>query len=409
MYRLGTWILALALAAGGGMPTAAQELTARARLMQQGSAIFDEGAGVAAELALTQGVPYRVFTLDAPRRLVVDLREVSFDGVDAAALERAMAVSGMRMGLFRPGWSRIVLDLDAPLALRSAEMRTDASTGEARIAIRLEPVPEAEFAARSGAPEAALWPRTPPPDAAAPKRRQTGDRPLVVVLDPGHGGIDPGAERDGHSEADLMLTFARELREVLAFSGRYEVVLTREEDVFVPLISRISIARAAGADAFLSLHADALAEGRARGASVYTLSDTASDTAAELLAERHDRADLLAGVDLAEQDDVIAGVLMDMARLETEPRSERLAGTLVEGIRAAVGKMHKRAHHYAGFSVLRAPDIPSVLIELGFMSSPKELENLVDPEWRGRFAQGILDALDTWAQADAEESRRLRQ
>ncbi|MCC6008452.1 MAG: N-acetylmuramoyl-L-alanine amidase, partial [Rhodobacteraceae bacterium] len=182
----------------------------------------------------------------------------------------------------------------------------------------------------------------------------------------------------------------------------------RDDDIFVALQSRVSQARAAGADVFLSLHADALAEGRAMGTTVYTLSETASDAASQRLAAEHDRADLLAGVDLGDQDDIIASVLMDLARTETQPRSERLARALVEGIGAATGRLYKRPHLSAGFSVLRAPDIPSVLVELGFMSDPRDLRNLLDPDWRAQAAAGIVDALETWAEADAAEAGLLR-
>lgn len=185
--------------------------------------------------------------------------------------------------------------------------------------------------------------------------------------------------------------------------------MTREDDVFVPLESRISIAHAARADVMLSLHADALAEGRASGATIYTLSETASDEASEKLAERHDCADLLAGVDLSNQDDVIAGVLMDLARLETAPRSDQLAEALVEGLRHSVGGLHKRPRLRAGFSVLKSPSFPSVLVELGFISSARDRKNLTDPNWRARAAQGIRDALQVWSVEDAARADLVRQ
>ncbi len=230
---------------------------------------------------------------------------------------------------------------------------------------------------------------------------------MFVVLDPGHGGIDPGAEYDGAVEGDLMLTFARELQEVLLRAGNFKVVLTREGDVFVPLEARVSLARNVGADVFLSLHADALVEGCASGATIYTQSDRASDIASRKLAERHDRADLLAGVDLSDQDDVIATILMELARTETAPRTDKLANALVSGLAQAVG-VHKRPRLSAGFSVLKAPDIPSVLIELGFLSSPRDLQRLRDPEWRKRAAKGVRVALQAWAAADAADALLLR-
>jgi N-acetylmuramoyl-L-alanine amidase len=218
-----------------------------------------------------------------------------------------------------------------------------------------------------------------------------------VVLDPGHGGIDPGAERDGQSEANLMLLFAREFQEVLRRDARFEVVMTRNDDSFVPLEARISIARHVAADIFLSLHADALSEGEAVGATIYTLSDEASDEASATLAARHDRDDLLAGVDLTAQDDLVATVLMDMARNETEPRTDRLAKALVQAIKAADLKMHRYPHQRAGFSVLKSPEIPSVLIELGFLSSARDLARLQDAGWRAKMAEALRQALINWS------------
>lgn len=242
----------------------------------------------------------------------------------------------------------------------------------------------------------------------APKTRQTGITPLIVVLDPGHGGIDPGAEAAGMVEAEVMLEFARELAAILRTDGM-EVVLTREDDSFVPLETRISIARAAGADLFLSLHADALEEGQATGSTIYLLAEAKSDTASRRLAERHDRADLLAGVDLARQDDTLAFVMMDMARIETRPRSERLAHEIATAITDAGVQMHQHPIQRAGFSVLKSPDIPSALLEIGFLSSPADRERLADPEWRHRLQDAVSAALVSWAKADAAEARLIRQ
>ncbi len=402
--------LVMILAVCGGAARA-QDLSALARLDATRSFIRDQGCcGLSIDLHLSQAVPYRVFTLDEPVRLVVDFREVDWGGISSAALlEGQNNASGVRFGLYRPGWSRMVVDLKGPMEVQTAGMKTDPSEGEATVQLRLIPSAEAEFSATSGAPASAMWGEPKIADMPNIMKRRTGEGPLVVVLDPGHGGIDPGAETGGASEAQLMLTFARELKEVLTRAGGFTVVMTRSEDIFVPLETRVSIARAAGADVFISLHADALSAGHAAGATVYTLSETASDEASAKLAERHERSDLLAGVDLSGQDDVIAGVLMDLARLETAPRADKLADQLVIGIRDAVGKMHKRPRQKAGFSVLKAPDIPSVLIELGFLSSADDLENLSSPVWRGWAADGIRAALAAWAITDAAEAQLLRQ
>jgi len=198
-----------------------------------------------------------------------------------------------------------------------------------------------------------------------------------------------------------VLTFAREFKELLSRSGRFRVVLTRDDDVFVPLETRVSVARASGAHLFLSLHADALAEGEAVGATLYSLDDRASDEASRALAERHSRDDLLSGVDLNGQDDLVAQVLMDMARTETMPRTERLAGQLEAAIKGAGLKMHRQAHQKAGFSVLKSPDIPSLLVELGFLSSAEDLARLSDPDWRARMAKALMAGVIAWADEDA--------
>jgi len=366
------------------------------RLIAAESRIADAGAGLRLELALGAPVPWRLFTLDAPRRLVVDLAQVDLAGADPALLDASARVTTLRMGLFRPGWSRLVLVLDAPYRVDEAAMRT--APGGTRLDIALAPATSGEFAAGAGAPDAALWPMPQGPEEG---RQAAGER-IMVVLDPGHGGLDPGAERDGATEAELMLLFARELRDVLRADGRYEVRLTRDADLFVPLAARAGIARQLGADVFLSLHADALPEGRARGATLYTLSDEATDPAAALLAARHDEADRLAGADLSGADDLVTAVLMDLVRTETAPRAEALAHHLAAAMDAAGITLYTQPVKRAGFSVLRAPDFPSVLIELGFLSEPDDLANLRSPDWRAGMARAIHDGLGAWLAQDRQ-------
>ncbi len=392
-----------------GQSALADDLSALARLDPAASRVVDDGAGIAIDLAISQAVPYRAFLLADPPRLVADFSVVEFGPSRPASLDRSARVTSLGWGPIREGWSRLVAGLDGPYRIASAEERVG-ETGEAEIRLRLAPEAADRFAAntRSGVPEVARWALPEPVAVEAPKRRQTGAEPLVVVLDPGHGGIDPGAEAGEVVEAELMLGFARELAEVLRRGGM-EVALTREEDVFVPLETRISVARAAGADVFLSLHADALAEGEATGATVYLLADAASDNASAQLAERHDRADLLAGVDLAGQDDMVAAVMMEMARIETRPRADRLAGALVTAIKASGGRMHRHPIQEAAFSVLKSPDIPSILLEVGFLSSEADRRRLADPVWRAGFQEAILAALRAWAVADAAEARLIRQ
>lgn len=389
--RAVLWALVMIWA--GCASALAQDLTALARFQPERSQIRVTETAVRLSLGLSQPVPWRVRLLADPPRLVMDFREVDWTGIDALAHD---GLPALRAGLFRPGWSRLVAELPGPMVVDSAGMQTD---GAATVEVVLRTASAEEYAARAAAPEPPGWALPEPADLPQPVAQ--GEGPMVVVLDPGHGGIDPGAERDGVNEAGLMLGFARELKELLLRDGGFEVVMTREEDTFVPLEARISIARAAGAHVFLSLHADALAEGEAVGATVYTLSDEASDAAAATLAERHDRADLLAGVDLTEQDDMVARVLMDIARTETEPRIARLVGALETTIKGAGLKMHRHPHQRAGFSVLKSPDIPSVLLELGFMSSERDLARLRDPAWRAQMAVALRDALKLWGAEDA--------
>lgn len=374
----------------------AQELSALARLLPAQSAINDTAQGARITLALSQPVPWRVRLLADPPRLILDVREVDWSGITAIPRAGA-AVTGLRAGVFRPGWSRLVVDLAGPMTVAGAGLQTGAET---RLTVNLALATPERFAIEAARPEPPGWAPAPAPVLPEGVARAPGG-PVVVVLDPGHGGIDPGAERGGFTEAALMLTFARELKALLVRDGGFEVVLTRERDEFVPLEARISAAHAARADIFLSLHADALAEGEAVGATIYTLSDEASDAASAALAERHDRDDLLSGVDLSAQDDLVAGVLMDIARTGTAPRTLRLAGALQGAITAAGLKMHRRPHQMAAFSVLKAADIPSVLLELGFLSSERDLARLTDAAWRARMAAALVAGLKAWAREDA--------
>lgn len=385
---------------------AAQGLHAVARVNVTESGMEQNWRGhTILRLQLSQGVPFRIFTLDDPARLVLDFREVDWSGVRASDLMSGeTGVQAVRFGVFQPGWSRLVADLTRPMLPEDIGMALDSVSGEAVLSLALKPVSEVDFAAAAGAPEDAHWPD---PARDAPVPPLTDDR-FVVALDPGHGGLDPGAERDGVSEKDLMLTVAHELRDVLLRTGQVDVVLTRERDMFVSLQGRVAIAHRAGADLFLSLHADALSEGGAHGATVYTLSEEASDTATAHLAERHNRADIIAGADLSGSDDEITSVLLDLARQETEPRSLALARALIKGMTEAGGPMNRRPLRRAGFSVLKSADIPSVLVEVGFLSSTRDLDNIRNPDWRRRMVEGMAQAVLAWRDSDTAKRALVR-
>ncbi|MEM6371337.1 MAG: N-acetylmuramoyl-L-alanine amidase [Pseudomonadota bacterium] len=384
----------------------AQDLSGLARVDMDGSGVTDGWFGkTTLTLSLSQGVPFRIFVLDSPARLVADFREVDFTGVAADALRGDSGrVSGLRFGTFKPGWSRLVADLSEPMLPVQIAMPVDASAGRAKLNITLEPVEKAAFSARAGAPVDPTW----GVEAAAPPTVMDQDS-FVVVIDPGHGGVDPGAVRDTTMEKDLMLGVALALRDALRRAGGVEVVLTRDTDVFVSLTGRVALAHRVGADAFVSLHADSLSEGQARGATVYTLSEDASDAASAQLAAQHERSDIIAGVDLSGTDDEVASVLMDLARTETMPRTDDLATALIDAMREAGGPMNKRPRREASFSVLKSADIPSVLVEVGFLSDKRDLANLRDPVWRAVMVEALATGILAWRDTDLARQPLVRQ
>lgn len=400
-------VLACLLALLLALPVWAQPATGLARPDLTASGLVIDETGLTLTLRISQPVPFRSFFLDAPPRLVVDFNEVDFAGAVAGDLTGAARLPGLRWGAIRPGWSRLVAELDRTYRLETATETTQ-TDGAAVIALRLAAVPPADFVSAPGAAQSALFDLPQPQPLPIPRKRQSGLAALRVVLDPGHGGIDVGATYGEINEAGLMLSFARDLSEQLIREG-IDVTLTREEDLFLPLERRMTIAREAGADLFVSLHADAIPEGEASGATVYLFDPTNSDRAAAQLAAHHDRADLLAGVDLGGADDEVATVLMDLARRETDPRARRFATHLTSQFAASSIPMHKRPVQGAYFAVLKSPDIPSVLLELGFLSSPEDRARLTDPAFRTAMATAIRRAIRDWAMEDAVEAAKLRQ
>jgi len=295
MRRIGTGIMALlavlTLALGLALPAGAQDLGARARLA--GPVTVEAGwRNLSVGVPLSQPVPWRTRLLSDPPRAVVDFRTLDWAGFDPQTVPVSGAAVALRVGSAGAGWTRLVIELDRPMGFAEAGMATDPVTGGATLALTLAPMSDTAVAAQAsalaatdGAPSADIL-------RAAAGVAPLGQRPTLVVLDPGHGGVDPGAIRDGVTEASITLAFARELAEALARTGRYQVVLTRDDDVFVSLEGRITVAHTVNADLFVSLHADALEDGEAVGATVYTLAEGATDAAAEALAERHDRDDM---------------------------------------------------------------------------------------------------------------------
>lgn len=355
---------------------------------------------------LSQPVAARAFPMTDPDRIVVDLPETTFlvDPVQGAPAGRSAAarrsareqgqgslIAAYRFGLLEPGRSRIVIDLAG--AARIVETRsTTGPGGGAVLHVDLARSDRISFVA--SALEQARAPLGEPKAASLPAPAADRDSRIVVVIDPGHGGIDIGAQGPGRVvEKEIVFEFALALARRLEESRRYRAVLTRTEDVFVPLGERVRLARAANAQLFVSIHADILNEGGVSGATVYTVSDRASDAHAARLAEKENLADKAAGFDGRETAGEISDILFDLTRRETRAYSHIFARTLVSVWKEAA-RLNKNPLRSAGFKVLQAPDVPSVLLELGYLSSQKDSQLLMDPEWRAKTAGAVARAID---------------
>ena len=334
--------------------------------------------------------PYRVYTLDAPRRLVVDFADVQFDGLSADDLIDGDRATAVRFGPLRPGWARMVIDLAEPLVVTEAGM-TGRAAGADLLVVLARASPE-EFAQNAGAPPDPGWDVAHYFDPAVIAEVAQSDG-FVVVIDPGHGGLDPGALQGGIKEADLMLAMARELAGTLNDRPGLRALLTRDADLFVPLSARLTFARDVGADLFISLHADALDTDTVRGASVYTLSSAGGDAAAQRSVERHERGDVLAGVDLTGTEDRVATVLMDLARARTQPVAQAFANTLVAEMANQGVHLNTRPLRQGQFAVLTAAAFPSVLIEAGFLSNARDRAILSTQAGRTQINHAIRDAI----------------
>ncbi len=342
---------------------------------------------------LSEGVAYAVSGLADPYRIIIDLPEVQFDlDREAGATGRGL-VSAWRYGLFAPGKSRVVLDMSGPVKIDKSFVLPPVDGQPARLVIDFVKSTRASFAtdfARAEKP------------AAEEQPHGKGDRKIVtpapsgrpvIVLDPGHGGIDSGATGHmGTLEKAVVLDFASVLKRKLEEDGLYDVHLTRTDDTFISLRKRVEIARSLGARLFISIHADSAPQSYVRGATVYTLSERASDKVAAALAERENSSDILAGVDLTEEPGEVADILIDLTRRETKNFSIFLSRAIVGELRSAA-RLIKNPQRSAGFRVLKAHDVPSVLVELGYLSNKHDEKLLTSAEWRERTTDAIAAAV----------------
>lgn len=344
---------------------------------------------------LDRKVDLHAFTLADPYRVVLDIPQVTFQLPPKAGETGRGLIKAFRFGLVMPGGSRMVFDVSKPVRIDKAFVIDAADGAPARLVLDLTSTDRESFLRKIAADEKLAHAEV--PAAIVPQANNTDPRPLVV-LDPGHGGLDNGTKAaSGDLEKDIVLDFAKRLRDRIEKSGKYRVLMTRTDDTFVPLADRVRIARNAGAALFVSIHADWLSrkEGDAQGATVYTLSETATDPAAARLAEEENRADVIAGVDLKSEPDDVAGILIDLAQRETKTYSVQFAHKLVGELKEAT-RLHKEPIKSAGFRVLRAPDVPSVLVELGYVSNKQDLQSLLSDNWRDRTADAMAAAIDSY-------------
>ena len=362
---------------------------------------------------LTGSLGFNVYILPDPFRAIVDLPELSFklpQGIGGAG--RGL-VRAYRYGRLERNRARIVMDLTGPALIEKSFLVEPRDGQPARMVIDLVATDHATFAklelpqegeAKS---EEVPTPRQKPPSASPPNDELTAsiaskaaeddaNRRKVIVLDPGHGGLDPGASsRSGTLEKDVVLAFAKAVKDGLDLTQRYTVLLTRDGDTFISLADRVRFARKHRADLMIAIHADALRGPTVRGATVYTLSETASDAEAQALADKENGVDILAGVRLADDNEEIAGILIDLAQRETKNSSVFLARKLVRQLKP-VTLLTGRPHRSAGFRVLKAPDVPSVLIELGYLSSRPDERLLTSADWRRKTAKATVAAVDSF-------------
>jgi N-acetylmuramoyl-L-alanine amidase len=391
--------MGLLLVAGAGPATSAEKPELRgqagAHPVATDSRVGGDDAQTRFVMDFSKKVDLRAFTLADPYRVVIDLPQVTFSLPPKTGEGGRGLVKAFRFGLVMQGGSRIVMDVTKPVRIDKAFV-IDATAGQpARLVVDLAATDRDSFMKAIAAEN-----RPAPTPAPGVERGtvQRGDPRPIIVLDPGHGGIDNGAvAANGKMEKDIVLEFAVGLRDQLERTGKYRVVMTRTDDTFVPLVDRVRMARIRQAGLLVSIHADAIkkGEGEAQGATVYTLSETASDADAAKLADTENRADVIAGIDMSHEPGDVADILIDLAQRETKAFSLYFAKALVADMKK-VARMHKHPLKSAGFKVLRAPDVPAVLIELGYVSSKDDLKQLTSSAWQTKTAAAIGQAIDNF-------------
>ena len=374
-----------------GTPAVAQE-----RLTAHGLKIVGDATRARLLLQFDRALVPRWFFLRSPHRLVIDLPDTDFT-IRADEVQPRGLVTGIQHGQMGQGVSRLIVSSDGPFLLEAIDVfENDADPGF-RLVLDLVAGSETEFETALAEQIAPTGVTRTTPKADRLRSGELEDRPFAIVIDPGHGGIDSGAAGAGGTmEKTITLAFALELRAALSELEGFEIYMTRDSDVFLTLDERVRIARTHRADLFISIHADSYRQSGVRGATVYTISDRPSDAESAATAIRENLSDQIAGIQVEESKDEVADILVDLVRRETQRFSMRFARTLVGKLSQQIDLINN-PHRFAGFKVLRAPDVPSVLLELGYLSNPQDEAQLRDPEWRAGAIRSLIAAIELFA------------
>ena len=352
---------------------------------------------------LDRKVPFSYLLLADPYRVVIDLPEVKWEiGLKGVGNGKGL-IGQYRYGLFRPGVSRLVLDLNGPAKIKQIFHLEPSRKYGQRLVVDLVPTNRAKFVEAVERSRKNRTPITAPEQMAARQITRHPNAKRVIIVDPGHAGVDPGAlSVIGVPEKKIALSVAKEIRRELQKSGKYLVLMTRERDIFVSLSKRVEFARQAEADLLISVHADSIKNPKVNGATVYTLSEKASDKEAALLARKENRSDLIAGLDLKGETDQVTSILIDLAQRETMNYSARFANFLVPELKRRLA-MRSNSHRYAGFQVLRAPDVPSTLMEIGYLSNREDARRLNSKQGQEGIAVAVAAAIEQYFASVAAE------
>lgn len=389
------WIILVALLSGAiNLAQAKDDAIEAPRIKASDLVMSGDAKSFQIDVAMTGEPGMNWFLLRGPHRLVIDLDATQFI-FEPEALKPNRMVDAVRFGNLDAKRSRLIFEMRGPFSVGEVNLQDPDPAGVRKLSINLKAANASEFDAALAEQQMSTAATG---EVAVAKTAPLAKERFSIVLDPGHGGIDGGAKGvGGTSEKEITLSFAKELKAKLEATGRYDVTMTRDDDRFVRLDERVRFARSAHADLFISIHADTIRYKGVRGSTVYTVSDEASDAEAAELADRENLSDQVAGIAVEEENPEVADILVELIRRETHGFSVNFARQLVKNL-SSVTAMIKNPHRHAGFRVLRAPDVPSVLLELGYLSNEKDEAQLLDPEWRGRMADTVVLAIGGFAE-----------